>query len=68
MMPKGVEHGRSSKLFARRFRVKIPMMPKGVVNDDGSAPGMYDLRVGPANAPQVAIECVGAVDQTFTET
>jgi hypothetical protein len=39
-----------------------------VINDDGSAPGMYDLRVGSADAPEVAIECVGAVDQTYTET
>ena len=37
------------------------------VNDDGSAPGMYDLRVGPENRPQIAIECVGAVDPTFAE-
>lgn len=39
-----------------------------VINDDGSAPGMYDLRVGSADAPEVAIECVGAVDPTYTET
>lgn len=39
-----------------------------IVNDDGSAPGMYDLRIGPADAPEMAIECVGAVDSTFTET
>jgi hypothetical protein len=39
-----------------------------VINDDGSAPGMYDLRVGSADAPEIAIECVGAVDQTYTET
>lgn len=39
-----------------------------VVNDNGSAPGMYDLRVGPAEAPEIAIECVGAVDAVYTET
>ena len=39
-----------------------------VVHDDGSENGMYDLRIGPVDAPAVAIECVGAVDQTFTET
>jgi hypothetical protein len=38
------------------------------MNDDGSAPGMYDLRIGSADAPEIAIECVGAVDSTFTET
>jgi hypothetical protein len=37
-------------------------------HDDGSEPGMYDLRIGPADAPNVAIECVGAVDPTRTET
>ena len=39
-----------------------------VIHDDGSKNGMYDLRIGPADAPTVAIECVGAVDQAFTET
>lgn len=39
-----------------------------VINDDGSAPGMYDLRIGPVGEPEVAIECVGAVDQIYTET
>ena len=29
---------------------------------------MYDLRVGPIDAPEIAIECVGAVDSVFTET
>lgn len=38
------------------------------INDDGSAPGMYDLRVGPKDAPELAIECVGAVDEAFAET
>ncbi|MFL5385638.1 MAG: hypothetical protein ACJ8GN_24235 [Longimicrobiaceae bacterium] len=38
------------------------------VHDDGTQPGMYDLRVGPVTAPQIAIECVGAVDPIRTET
>jgi hypothetical protein len=38
------------------------------INDDNSMPGMYDLRIGSKNAPAVAIECVGAVDPTYTET
>jgi hypothetical protein len=37
-------------------------------NDDGSGPSMYDLRIGPAEAPETAIECVGAVNQVWTET
>lgn len=39
-----------------------------LINDDGSAPGMYDLHIGPPGIPEVAIECVGAVDSIFTET
>jgi hypothetical protein len=39
-----------------------------VINDDGSKDGMYDLRVGPADAPEMAVECVAAVDPIFTET
>lgn len=38
------------------------------INDDNSMPGMYDLRVGTADAPEIAIEVVGAVDPTYTET
>ncbi len=38
------------------------------INDDGSAPGMYDLRIGPTDTPDVAIECVGAVDSARVET
>lgn len=38
------------------------------VHDDGSEPSMYDLRVGPAADPDVAIEVTGAVDPEFTAT
>lgn len=38
------------------------------VHDDGSESGMYDLRIGEKNAPEYAIECVGAVNFTATET
>lgn len=38
-----------------------------VLNDTGSAASMYDLRIGDAEAPDVAIECVGAVDPIRTE-
>ena len=53
--------------WARRI-VEKDLKRAVVVNDDNSAPGMYDLRVGPADAPEIAIECVGAVDAAFTET
>jgi hypothetical protein len=39
-----------------------------VLNDDGRQPGLYDLRVGEVDAPDIAIECVGAVDDIRTET
>jgi hypothetical protein len=58
---------RASEEFSRRI-VERELKRPVVINDDGSAPGMYDLRVGPADAPEVAIECVGAVDSTYTET
>ena len=38
------------------------------VHDDNSSPQMYDVRVGHAESPQIAIECVGAVDPVRTET
>jgi hypothetical protein len=36
-------------------------------HDDNTHPGMYDLRIGPVDRPEIAIECVGAVDRKFTE-
>jgi len=39
-----------------------------VVHGDGSQPSMYDLRIGAVEAPDVAIECVGAVDSVRAET
>lgn len=53
--------------WARRI-VQKELKRKVELNDDGSKPGMYDLRIGLSNEPEVAIECVGAVDQAFTET
>ena len=38
------------------------------IYDDGSKPGMFDLIIGTMDAPEYAIECVGAVDKTSTET
>lgn len=53
--------------WARRILEK-ELKRNVVVNDDGSTPGMYDLRIGPADAPEMAVDCVGAVDPSFTET
>jgi hypothetical protein len=38
------------------------------LHDDNSKPGMYDLRIGPPDAPDLALECVGAIDPIRTET
>jgi hypothetical protein len=53
--------------WARQIVEKELNVPT-VINDDGSVPSMYDLRIGPAHAPQVAIECFQSVDEAFTET
>jgi hypothetical protein len=37
-----------------------------VIHDDGSAPSMYDLQIGPRGDARYAIEVVGAVDQAAT--
>lgn len=39
-----------------------------LLHDDGSRPRMYDLRIGDVAAPEVAIECIGAVDPLRTAT
>jgi hypothetical protein len=38
------------------------------INDDGSAPSMYDIRVGSKEKPEIAIEVTGVVDEKYTET
>jgi len=38
------------------------------IHDDGSQPSMYDLRIGAVESPDVAIECVSAVDSVRTRT
>jgi len=53
--------------WARRILEK-ELKRNVALNDDGSMPGMYDLRVGPADAPEMAVECVAAVDRILTET
>ena len=39
-----------------------------VINDDGSASSMYDIRVGSKEKPEIAIEFTMAVNEEFTET
>lgn len=53
--------------WARRI-VQKELRQNVVVNDDGTRDSMYDLRIGPADAPELAVECVSAVDQTRAET
>jgi hypothetical protein len=38
------------------------------ISDDGSENSMYDLRIGTKEAPEVAIECVRAMNQEFAES
>jgi hypothetical protein len=53
----------------RARRVLEKVLGRSVTwHDDGRLPGRYDLRVGSADAPEIAIECVGAVDPQRTET
>lgn len=58
---------RAEEEWARRI-VEKELKRTVVINDDGSAPSMYDLRIGPPDAPEVAIECIRAVDPIYTET
>jgi hypothetical protein len=38
------------------------------IHDDRTGPSMFDLRVGPADAPAIAIEVTGAVDPSWMAT
>jgi hypothetical protein len=49
-----------------RFVVERELGQTVFLHDDQSQPGMYDLRVGSSSAPLIAIECVGAIDATFS--
>jgi hypothetical protein len=53
--------------WAQQIIEKVLNRPVAI-HDDGSQPSMYDLRIGVVVAPDVAIECVGAVDAVGTET
>lgn len=53
--------------WARRI-IESKLGRRVALNDDNSKAGMYDLRIGAPERPEIAIECVGAVDSTLTET
>lgn len=53
--------------WARRI-IGQTLQNQVLLHDTGRFPGMYDLRIGPAESPKVAIECVGAVEPVLTET
>ncbi len=59
--PPGVEDW-ASKVVAAELGTPV------AVHDDGSQQSMYDLRVGPPDAPHMAIEVAGAVDPVQTAT
>jgi hypothetical protein len=53
---------RAQRIIQRELQRRVEL------HDTGRESGMYDLRIGDAAAPEVAIECVGAVDPIRTET
>jgi len=59
--PPGVEEW-ASKVVAAELGTPV------AIHDDGSQQSMYDLRVGPPDAPHMAIEVAGAVDPVQTAT
>ena len=58
---------RAAEEWARRI-ISVALSREVELHDDGSQPSMYDLRIGPADSPERAIEVVGAVDPVWTET
>lgn len=53
--------------WARRI-IEIESGRNVTHHDDGSQPSMYDLRIGDVDAPELAVEVVGAVDELWTQT
>ncbi len=58
---------RSHEEFAR-IVTERELCRSVIVHDDGSQDSMYDLRVGRKETPEIAIECVGAVNSKFVES
>lgn len=56
------EEARAQRLIAATLGRTVHL------HDDGSANSMYDLRIGPSDRPQVAIEVIGAVNPDYTRT
>lgn len=57
----GAREDHARRIIAKELGVTVEC------HDDGTRHGAYDLRVGPAGAPQIAIECTGAHDQDLTK-
>jgi len=53
--------------YAKQFISRV-LKREVFINDDGSKDGMYDLRVGEPEKPEIAIECVRVIDPTFAAT
>ena len=58
---------RKDEEWARRI-VESHLGCEVYAHDDGTEPSMYDLRVGPHAAPELAIEVSAAVDEKRTQT
>ena len=57
----------SSKNFEQHAQQVIgkTLQREVFMHDDGSRDGLYDLRVGPIDNPEIAIECVRVINPTF---
>jgi hypothetical protein len=58
---------REEEEWSRRI-IELELKRIVVLHDTGSSHSMYDLRIGSIDSPDVAIECVGAVDPVFIKT
>ncbi len=53
---------------AARRTIELALGRPVALHDDNKRPSMYDLRIGPADAPDLAVEVTAAVDAEYTET
>jgi hypothetical protein len=58
---------KNEELLAQRIIEQILNRPVEQ-HDTGKRNSLYDFRVGPIENPEIAIECVGAIDKAYTET
>jgi hypothetical protein len=64
----GAHPGRAPPAFSARRVVEQHLGRTVDAHDDGSAPSMFDLRAGSADAPEIATEVTGAIDRPWVAT